>query len=163
MRLNYPEPNMRYRIVISTILIAICTHAQQHKYDEWHENYTVQALLGAVRYDDLKITDDSGAGDPKEIDHSSLPQIGGAWTTLPIGNRIQCGLEAIFLLGFRFDKVNYISLSGGVAEVSISTSMWTFDLGGGAYVNIFPDPKRRIRIYGGAGPLLLYGNNLRQR
>ena len=139
------------------------TFAQHHPYDEWQEGYTAQALLGAVRFENLKITDDSGLGDPKEIDLSTLPQLGGAWSTLSIGTRFQYGLEATFLLGFRVDKINYISAGGGGLEVSISTLFWMFDLAGGPYINLFLDPQRRVRMYGGAGPLMIYADYRSER
>lgn len=137
--------------------------ARYHDYNEWGQVYNAQALFGAVKYDEFTVTDDSGVGDTRDIDLSSFPQLGGAWTTLPLGNRVQCGLEASLLLGYRFDKVNYISLGGGVAEISISTSMWMFDLAGGAYANIYLDPKRRVRVYGAAGPLMLYAEYRSER
>jgi len=153
---------MSIRNIISTGLVAlsfanIAAHAQYHAYDYWDQDYTVQALLGTVHFDHLEFdVDDS---DPaKELDHSLLPQLGAAWGTMPKGNRFQYGLECSFLLGFRFDELNYLYLGGGGAYASISTSMWMFDLAGGPYASLFLDKKKRIRIYAGGGPLMTYAD-----
>ncbi len=127
---------------------------QASRYDMWDENYTVQALLGAIKYDGLKFDNVDGA-DSTEIDMSTIPQLGGAWSTIPKGDRFQYGLECSFLLGFKFDKINYAYLGSG-AYVSISTSMWMFDLAGGAYANLRLTDA--IRIYAGAGPLMMYAD-----
>jgi len=140
------------------LCLALAGHAmaQYNAYDAWDEDYTVQALLGAVHFENLTL--DVPDSTTAEVDLSTVPQLGGAWTTLPRGNRIQAGLEASFLLGFMADRVNYISAGGGGLVVSISTSLWLFDLGGGAYINLFLDKARKVRIYGGTGPLLMYAD-----
>ncbi|MCF7817217.1 MAG: hypothetical protein K9M54_04985 [Kiritimatiellales bacterium] len=138
-------------------LISTSARAQYHTYDVWNENFTVQALLGAVQFDNLKFKV-SDSTTPEEIDLSLIPQLGGAWGTLPKGDRLQYGLECSFLLGFMADKVNYIYLGGGGARASISTSMWMFDLAGGVYANLFLDKSKKVRLYGGAGPLMVYAD-----
>ncbi len=141
--------------------LMLCTtvaSAQYHKYDSWDQNYTAAGLLGAVQYEDLKF-DAPASGGAEQIDVSLLPQLGGAWTTSPQPDqRFQYGLECSFLLGFRFDKLNYAYLGGGGAYISISTSMWMFDLAGGGYASFFLDQDRRFRVYAGSGPLMLYAN-----
>lgn len=143
----------------ATLLLLITSaHAQNSKYDIWQEDYTVQALLGAVQFENLKFNVDDSSS-PKEVDLSLLPQLGGAWATLPKeGARFQYGLEASFLLGFQFDKINYLQAGGSGLYVSISTSMWMFDLAGGGYASLFLDPKRNIRLYAGGGPLMVYAD-----
>lgn len=145
--------------LVAFSLISTSVWAQYHKYDIWDENFTVSALLGAVQYEDLKFTPpDAEAGETEKVDVSLLPQLGGAWTTLPRGERFQYGLECSFLLGFRFDKINYAYLGGGGAVVSLSTSMWMFDLAGGGYASLFIDKGQKFRVYAGSGPLMLYAN-----
>jgi len=143
---------------LAILLLSSAAPAQSHKYDFWEENYTVQALLGAVKYEDLKFQDSSGNGDVITSEISTLPQLGGAWGTRPAGDRFQYGLECSFLLGFRFDKVNYASVGGSGLYVSISTSMWMFDLAGGPYANLFLDKGRKVRLYGGVGPLMTFAD-----
>jgi hypothetical protein len=145
--------------IVTASLACVVVHAQYHMYDTWEENYSVQALLGAVKFDDLKFKDTSGSGDATVIDISTLPQLGGAWTTQPqIDQRLQYGLEASFLLGFRFDKVNYASIGGSGLYVNISTSMWMFDLAGGGYANLFLTEGGGVRVYAGGGPLMMYAD-----
>lgn len=140
-----------------TALIATSVDAQYSTYDTWDENFTIQALLGAVQFENLKL-DIEDSVDSKEIDHSILPQLGGAWGTLPKGDRFQYGLECSLLIGFRFDDLNYLYLGGGGAYASISTSMWMFDLAGGPYANLFLGKNKRVRIYAAAGPLMTYAD-----
>ena len=151
---------MRKLIPALTLLTLIAASASaQHKYDIWEENFTVSGLLGAVQYEDLKFTPpDADPGETERVDVSLLPQLGGAWTTLPRGERFQYGLEATFLLGFRFDKINYASIGGSGAYISLSTSMWMFDLAGGAYASFYLDEGQKFRFYGGSGPLMVYAN-----
>jgi len=126
-------------------------------YEYWDHNYIVQALLGAVQYENLKFNVDD-AQTPTEVDLSLLPQLGAAWGTIPKGDRFQYGLEASFLLGFRFDKINYIYAGSGGTYISLSTSMWMFDLAGGGYASLFLDKNRNVRIYAAGGPLMVYSN-----
>jgi hypothetical protein len=142
---------------IAALLLSTGTRAQSHKYDYWDENYTVQALLGAVQFENLKF-DVSDSAESAEIDLSLIPQLGGAWGTMPKGNRFQYGLECSFLLGFMVDKINYLSAGGSGLYVSISTSMWMFDLAGGPYANLFLDKNNKLRLYGGVGPLMTYAD-----
>ena len=133
------------------------TKAQYATYDVWENNYTVQALLGAVQFENLKFeVPDSDPNAPTEVDISLLPQFGAAWGTLPKGNRFQYGLECSFLMGVRFDSLNYLYLGGNGAYASISTSMWMFDFAGGPYANLFLDKRRNVRLYAGGGPLMTY-------
>ncbi len=134
--------------------------AQFHKYDTWDQNYTASGLLGAVQYDNLKMKQEDG---DTEVDLSLLPQLGGAWQTLPRGERLQYGLETTFLLGFRFDKVNYAYLEGNGAHVSLSTSMWLFDLAGGVYASLYLTESEMFRIYAGAGPQMIFASYRTER
>ena len=143
---------------LAALLITSAAQAQYSTYDTWDYNYTVQALLGAVQFENLKIDDESGEGDPAAIDMSLLPQLGAAWGTVPKGDRFQYGLECSFLLGFRFDKVNFASVGGSGLYVSISTSMWMFDLAGGPYASVFLDKNRKVRLYAVGGPLMVYAD-----
>ena len=143
---------------LATLMVLSSAQAQYHKYDTWVNNYTVQALLGAGRYENLKFDAPDSGAEPVEVDLSVIPQLGGAWTTMPNGQRFQYGLECSFLLGFRLDSVNYASAGGNGLYISLSTSMWMFDLAGGVYASVFVDKGQKVRIYGGAGPLMTYAD-----
>lgn len=145
---------------LTALFLSSAATAQYHKYDDWNENYTVQALLGAVKYDDLKFTTSDGT-ENVEIDMSTIPQLGGAWGTIPQGDKFQYGLEASFLLGFKFDKINYAYFGENGAYVSISTSMWMIDFAGGGYANFWLTDS--MRIYGAGGPLMIFSNYRSER
>ena len=144
------------RIAALLLFTASGLLAQDHKYDEWDFNYTVQALLGAVKYDNLEL-DIEGTNRRETADLSLIPQLGGAWGTLPKGDRIQIGLETTFLIGFRTKDVDYIVISSGL-RAKISTDLWIVDFSGGPYMNFFLDPGKKVRLYVGAGPLLMYAD-----
>jgi hypothetical protein len=144
---------------LAAFLLANEVRGQYATYDSWDKNYTVQALLGAVQFENLKFdVPDADPSAPTEVDVSLIPQLGAAWGTLPKGDRFQYGLECSFLLGFRFDDINYLYAGGGGLYASISTSMWMFDLAGGPYASLFLDKKRRVRLYIGGGPLMTYAD-----
>jgi hypothetical protein len=140
---------------MTVLCLAMTVKAQYSTYDLWDENYTVQALLGAVQFEDLKFNVED-ADTPTEVDVSLIPQLGGAWGTLPRGDRFHYGLECSFLLGLRIKDVNYLYLGGGGAVASLSTSMWMFDLAGGPYAGIYVDKGRRVRLYIAGGPSMTY-------
>jgi hypothetical protein len=141
------------------LLTASAAQAQDHTYDAWDQNYIVQALLGAVQYENLKIKVE---GENAEIDLSLIPQIGAGWGTLPKGDRFQYGLECSFLLGFMVDNISFTS-SGGGTTVRVSADMWMFDLAGGPYASLFLDKNSKVRVYAAAGPLLTYANYTSER
>jgi hypothetical protein len=66
------------------------------------------------------------------------------------------GLECSFLLGVRFDSLNYLVAGGSGFYASISTSMWMLDFAGGPYAGLFLDKKKNIRLYAAGGPLMTY-------
>lgn len=142
--------------VLTTLTLATTAQAQYNTYDYWDKNYTVQALLGAVQFENLKLDVENGT-ETEEIDLSLIPQLGAGWGTLPKGDRFQYGLECSFLLGFKIDNISFIS-SGGAATIRISSSMWMFDLAGGPYASLFLDKKHRVRIYAAGGPLMTYAD-----
>ncbi len=137
------------------LLTTTASQAQDHTYDEWDQNYIVQALLGAVQYENLKLDVDGGVA---EIDLSLIPQIGAGWGTIPKGDRFQYGLECSFLFGFMVDDIRFTSSGGGGTTVRVSADMWMFDLAGGGYASLFLDKNNKVRVYAAAGPLLTYAN-----
>lgn len=140
-------------------LILFCTTISARARDkDWESDYTVQGLLGAAEFRDLHFNINDSAT-PAEADFSLLPQAGGAWHTSPHGGeRFQYGLEASFLIGTQVEKLNYLYLGGGGVRISLSTSLWLFDLAGGAYANLYLDNKQRVRLYAAAGPVLMFAN-----
>jgi hypothetical protein len=132
-------------------------------YDFWEKNYAVQGLAGAVQFNNLEFKMQDAEG-TKEVDLSLIPQIGGAWSTLPRGNRwVQFGLETTLLFGFQADDINYLVAGGNGLHVSVDVSMWMVDFSGGAYLNCFIGRNRNLRAYLAAGPQLIYAEYDAQR
>ena len=139
---------------LATLMFAGGVRAEDATYDTWEQNYVVQALLGAVQYENLKIDVDGGNA---EVDLSIIPQIGAGWGTRPKGERLQYGLECSFLLGFMADDISFRA-GGGSTVVNVSASMWMFDFAGGPYASLFLDKNKKVRVYAAGGPLLTYAN-----
>ena len=144
-------------LVLAIFSPALGTQAAYSTYDVWDKNYNVQALLGAAKYENLTFHFDDSSSNI-EADLSIIPQLGGAWTTLPKGDRFQYGLETTFLLGFQLDKVSFASTTNSALYIRVSASMWMFDFAGGAYANLYLDPGRNVRLYAGGGPLMTYAS-----
>lgn len=145
----------RVALAILATMLTIAARGKQNTYDVWEENYNVQALLGAIKFDDLEFDLEDGQNEKADI--STLPQIGGAWCTRPKGDRFQYGLETTFLFGFRTKDVEYIQISSGL-RARVSISYWMIDFSGGGYVSLFLDKGKKVRIYGAAGPLLIFAD-----
>lgn len=146
---------MKYKnaAVLGLGIILTAGTACANTYDYSNQPYAIQALLGGARYDGLEFTTSDDGTEEVITDMSRLPQLGGAWCTRPKGDRLQFGLEASFLLGFKFDDVTTYNGQHAV-YVNVSSSLWLFDVAGGAYVNL--PLGSRLRLYGGAGPLMMF-------
>jgi hypothetical protein len=144
-------------ILLCSLTPILATAARDNAWgsETLYTDYSAQALLGAVELRDLKFNI-SDSSTPVYADFSPLPLLGGAWGTPPRGDRFQYGLEASFLIGTQVDKLNYLYAGGGGLRISLSTSLWLFDLAGGAYANLYLDPGKKVRIYAAAGPQLMY-------
>jgi len=121
-------------------------------YNVWEENYTIQALLGAAKYENLTFNVD---GATQEIDLSLMPQLGGVWGTAPRGDYFQYGLECSFLFGFMTDDIWFYS-TGGSSWIRVSASVWMVDFAGGGYLSLYLNKNRSARIYIAGGPLMTY-------
>ncbi len=137
---------------LALIALPLRTHA--HRYDVWEKDYTVQALLGGARFKNLEF-DVEESDQTEATDFSTIPMLGGAWGTLPIGDRFQYGLEASFLIGFRARDLEYLVISSGL-RAKVSISLWVYDLAGGPYINLFLDKAKTVRLYAAGGPLLMH-------
>ncbi len=150
---------MKYRLLssIALLLMIVVSASGTTMYDEWEENYNVQALLGATKFENLKF-DVEGSDTPVEVDLSTIPQLGGAWTTPARGDSLNVGLETSFLLGFQLDKVSFASSTNNALLINISTSMWMFDLAGGGYANLYLGADKNVRLYVAGGPLMTFAS-----
>ena len=92
------EMKSKNKIMLAGIVAVLTVNSvfAYEDYDVEPKNYAIQALLGGVRYDDLVFPSNDGDAD-STTDMSTLPQLGGAWSTLPKGEKLQFGLEATFV------------------------------------------------------------------
>ena len=61
-------------------------------------------------------------------------------------------------MGLKIDKINYLYAGGNGLRVSLSSSLWMFDLAGGGYANLYLGREGNARIYAGGGPLMMYAS-----
>lgn len=142
------------KCILITLTLGLSAGNVLAQYDADTANYAIQALLGGARYDGLEFTTSDDGSEDVTTDMSRLPQLGGAWCTRPQGEKLQYGLEFSFLLGFKFDDVTTYNGQHAV-YVNVSSSLWLFDIAGGAYLNLPLGEK--LRLYGAAGPLMMVG------
>jgi opacity protein-like surface antigen len=119
--------------------------------DENEDDIIIQCILAQMNLEE----DDTDVQD----DNYELPFLGVAVQKPFNENRLTYGLETGALLSWDNEK-RHISASGGSsggsATVVIDNQMFLFDYFLGGYVSI--DIARRLRIYAGAGPLIVYGS-----
>lgn len=145
--------------LLPALLFCAITLAHADPYNLWSGSngdigYLSQGMLGIWHVDKFQMVDSSGSGVPLEVDYSTLPRLGGSWSTIPQYQPVQIGLECSLMTSFRIDKINYIEAGGSGLKINLSTSLWTLDASGGPYVNFFLGDTTRFYVAG--GPMLIY-------
>ncbi len=158
-----PLPNSRYRsplrlcLVGIALLLTLAAAAPATAAGEPALSY-FQGLVGAAWFDEDKLTvADPSLGDPNMVssdDLSTLPCLGVAaqFALAPTPSHI--GIDTSLLFGWHSDDTS-IAARNGQARVEIDSDLWLLDVAIGLYAQtILGD---RWRLYGAAGPMLLYG------
>ena len=109
-----------------------------------------QGMIGITRMENLETDRVEGSND-----FNQMPLIAGAFQWPLWGNRIDLGLEAGGSLSFRTNGGGFYFRSGG-AVVAVNIDTFLFDLNGGLFASTHLGDK--LRLYGGAGPLLQFAN-----
>ncbi len=142
MKMRTPTLTALITVLISTSAMAQTTE----------RGASIQALLGAVRYDDIVI-DNGYGGFSGTVDTSTMPQFGGIWSTPSKGGKIQVGLECNFLMAFNYGSAAYNP--NPTTRVSTDYNVWMFELAGGVYGHLFLGKGDMIRLYAATGPLMM--------
>lgn len=118
----------------------------------------LQGLVGAAGFDRGRLSfAENAPGEPDAVstnDLSTMPCLGVAGQFALADVSDQVGIDASLLVGWRSRRTSLVA-GGGQARVDIDAQLWLADLAVGLYAQTLLD--RRWRLYGAAGPLLLFG------
>jgi len=118
----------------------------------------IQGLIGVMEFDSDSYDLVDANGDRYTSDMPTIPFLGGMWQNSYLhGDVVSLGGEAGILFGFVNDSTTLTSVgNSNVIHISVKNKFFVVDTMFGLNMDIHPSEK--FRIYGGAGPLLLYGN-----
>jgi hypothetical protein len=124
--------------------------------DDWTNDLHFQVMLGATRFSDLTVEEQSTI-DPSveaESEINLMPELGICGGIPILKGSVDLGVEGGVLFGWRNDDVTAVGHDGTV-RLHIDNQLYLFDFFVGPYVST--DLGRRIRIFAGAGPLFMVG------
>ena len=122
------------------------------------QDLVVQGAIGASFVDDLKFSQASSE-DPGAVataDLSTTPLFAVFFQRPFVGETVQFGFEGGILFSWWRDSTTVRAVGNGAVLVKVDTSLFFTDLSMGPYVSTMLG--RKVRLYGGVGPLLLFGD-----
>jgi opacity protein-like surface antigen len=130
----------------------------------WAEEYTayyhVQGMLGRMTLEegDYLLEGDPGTDDDYLFDGDSvdLPMFGAAVGLMLGGDRLEYGVEGGGQISWKADRWKLFISSGG-SSIHLESSTFLMDLFFGG--TVATDIGERLRLYLGAGPLVIFGNH----
>lgn len=151
---------MKKRLVyfICCITVSIFAGGNAASAQEDLNRIYVQGLMGTMRLYEEDYTFEGESGSDESIvfdgDSVDIPYLGFSMQQVLGGDRIKYGVEGGFLASWKTEKWQ-VAVSNGTAYVHIKNSMFLGDLFFGGYTSM--NIGKRIRLYLGGGPLLIYG------
>jgi hypothetical protein len=118
-------------------------------------------MLGAVRYSNLNLNYQSPTDPALEATSTFtwMPLLGVSGGIPLMQKPVALGLEAGVLFSWMTDTVRANSANGSI-NIHVDNQLYLLDLFIGPYVSA--EIKKRVRVYGGLGPLLMFGQNNNQ-
>jgi hypothetical protein len=116
------------------------------------EDSAVQAVIGAVKFDDLTFENTGSDGTTTSSDLSTMPVLGIVGQMPLWGDNISCGIEAGALISWRSDNTSTASSNGRIV-VRMDSRLVLIDVFTGILLNV--PLGDQARAYIGAGPLLM--------
>jgi hypothetical protein len=152
------KKNQYYEIFTATVLLILFVNTTVFA-EEYASYFHVQAMLGRMSLDegDYIFEGDPGADDSFmfEGDSVDIPMIGASVQQILGGDRFEFGVEGGGLFSWKSDDWQVV-VSDGVTRIHIDNDMFLADLFLGGFVA--RDIGKRLRLYLGAGPLIIYGH-----
>jgi hypothetical protein len=147
------------RIISGTFLILCLGWTPALAGDDSIKDIHVQVMLGATHYSHLSFKHQS-MSDPSleaESEITLMPVLGISGGIPLLKEPFTLGLEGGVLYGWKNDSVTAIGQGGSTTRVCFDNKLYLLDLFIGPYVSA--NLGHRTRIYVGAGPLLMVGQN----
>jgi hypothetical protein len=121
----------------------------------------VQVMLGTVRYSNLNLNYQSTTDPSLEATSTFtwMPLLGVSGGIPLMQNPVTLGFEGGVLFSWMTDTVRANSANGSI-NIHVDNQLYLLDLFIGPYVSA--EIKKRVRVYGGLGPLLMFGQNNNQ-
>jgi len=150
------KKRLLYSVYFITVFILLGNNTTSAQEDQGR--IYVQGLMGTMRlYEgDYTFEGEPGSGESVVFDGDSvdIPYLGFSMQQVLGGDRFKYGVEGGFLASWKTEKWQ-VAVSNGTAYVHIKNSMFLGDLFFGGYTST--NIGKRIRLYLGGGPLLIYG------
>jgi hypothetical protein len=120
-----------------------------------------QVMLGAVRYSNLNLNYQSTKDPSLEATSTFtwMPLLGVSGGIPLIQKPVALGLEGGVLFSWMSDSVRATGADGSI-NIHIDNQLYLLDLFIGPYVSA--EIEKRVHVYGGLGPLLMFGQNNNQ-
>jgi len=122
----------------------------------------VQVMLGAARYANLNLNYQSTEYPTVEATSTFtwMPLIGVEGGIPILKKPVSLGIEGGALFSWMTDSVRAAGTVPGQVTVHVDNQLYLLDLSIGPYVSA--EMGKRIRLYGGLGPILMFGQNNNQ-
>ena len=128
-------------------------------YDDMNQYVIGQGLIGAAFYENVVFsqTSDIDGSVTAENELSSMPFIGfgGQLPMVEVGEKTVLGFDGGIGFSWR-SLVNSVSSTNGNVEMTLDSDLYMVDVFWGALISRYVTQK--ARIYGGIGPIFLFGN-----
>lgn len=118
------------------------------------EGTRIQGMIGLTEVTDVSVGLDPALGEIRDDGVAQLPMIGGVFMRPLGGDRLKFGVEGGFTVGWENDT-GVVAINNGNLLVVSDNNLFLMDIFVGPFAELFVG--ERIRVYGGAGPLLQYG------
>jgi len=155
---------VRRFLIVAALLILAPALSSAYTSDYEPPPTDIQALVGAGRFQGNSLTfHEQSAADPtviKETDLSEMPMLGFSALYSLAGQQSQIGIEAGGIFGWRSRNTTIYS-TGQQTSIRIETSLWMLDVSMGLYASHVL--ANRVRLFAGAGPLMLFASYSGQR
>jgi hypothetical protein len=122
----------------------------------------VQVMLGTARYSNLNLNYQSTTDPNLEATSTFtwMPLIGIEGGVPIIKKPVSFGIEGGALFSWMTDTVSAVGTVPGQITLHVDNQLYLLDLSIGPYVSA--EVGKRIRVYGGLGPILMFGQNNNQ-
>jgi hypothetical protein len=125
-----------------------------------YQESLVQVMLGAVRYSNLNLDYQYQSPNDENLEATSsftwMPQLGISGAIPIVKKPTSFGIEGGVLFSWKSESVTAYGRNNTI-NIHIDNQLYLLDLFIGPYLSA--ELGKKVRVYGGLGPLLMYGQN----